>query len=65
MLTVGFIGWRGMVGSVLMNRMQTENDFKKINPIFFSTSTAGGQAPNFGQSNQILQDAYDLNQLAQ
>ena len=45
MLRVGFIGWRGMVGSVLMQRMREENDFAGIEPVFFSTSNAGGAAP--------------------
>ena len=43
--TVGLVGWRGMVGSVLMDRMQAEGDFDLIEPIFFSTSNAGGAAP--------------------
>ena len=42
---VGLVGWRGMVGSVLMDRMQTENDFARIEPVFFSTSNTGGAAP--------------------
>ena len=42
---VGLVGWRGMVGSVLMDRMQAEGDFDLIEPIFFSTSNAGGAAP--------------------
>ena len=42
---VGLVGWRGMVGSVLMDRMQAENDFALIEPVFFSTSNAGGAAP--------------------
>ena len=46
-LTVGLVGWRGMVGSVLMQRMQEENDFTGITPVFFSTSNAGGAAPSF------------------
>lgn len=62
MLKVGFIGWRGMVGSVLMQRMLSENDFAKINPIFFSTSDMGGDAPKIS-SNAKLLDAYDLNKL--
>ena len=44
-LKVGMIGWRGMVGSVLMQRMREENDFAGIEPIFFSTSNIGGAAP--------------------
>ncbi|RYF32947.1 MAG: aspartate-semialdehyde dehydrogenase, partial [Comamonadaceae bacterium] len=42
---VGLVGWRGMVGSVLMDRMQAEGDFGLIEPVFFSTSNAGGKAP--------------------
>ena len=45
MLRVGFIGWRGMVGSVLLQRMREENDFAGLEPVFFSTSNAGGAAP--------------------
>ena len=41
-MQVGFVGWRGMVGSVLMQRMQQEGDFETIEPVFFSTSSAGG-----------------------
>ena len=44
---VGLVGWRGMVGSVLMDRMAQENDFALIEPVFFSTSNAGGTAPSF------------------
>ena len=65
-MKVGFIGWRGMVGSVLMERMQTENDFDGIHAVFFSTSNAGGAAPNFGGTSEaVLQDAYDLDVLSQ
>lgn len=64
-LTVGLVGWRGMVGSVLMQRMQEEGDFHGITPIFFSTSNAGGQAPTFdGVAPSVLQDAHDINALA-
>ena len=63
MLKVGFVGWRGMVGSVLMERMRSNADFKKINPVFFSTSNASGIAPNMGQSQNKLLDAYDINAL--
>ena len=45
MKKVGFIGWRGMVGSVLMDRMVQENDFANLNPVFFTTSQAGQPAP--------------------
>ena len=44
-MRVGFVGWRGMVGSVLMQRMGDERDFELIDPVFFSTSNAGGQGP--------------------
>lgn len=65
-MKVGFVGWRGMVGSVLMQRMQEEKDFKHINNAhFFSTSAIGKPAPNFGQSAGNLLDAHDLNVLAQ
>ena len=62
--TAGFIGWRGMVGSVLMQRMQDEGDFDLINPVFFSTSNAGGAAPSFADGAGKLQDAYDVETLA-
>ncbi|WP_028358114.1 aspartate-semialdehyde dehydrogenase [Brackiella oedipodis] len=61
--SVGFVGWRGMVGSVLMDRMQQENDFANINPVFFSTSSAGGAAPSWAQGAGSLQDAYDIDSL--
>lgn len=48
MKNVGFIGWRGMVGSVLMQRMVEERDFDAIRPVFFSTSQLGQAAPSFG-----------------
>lgn len=64
-MKVGFVGWRGMVGSVLMQRMQEENDFAHIpEAFFFTTSNAGGNAPDFGQAEKTLLDANDLNQLA-
>ena len=47
---VGLIGWRGMVGSVLMDRMRAERDFDLIEPVFFTTSQAGAKAPNFGSA---------------
>lgn len=64
-MLVGLVGWRGMVGSVLMNRMVEENDFTHFTPMFFSTSNAGGKAPNFGVDAGILQDAYDIQALSQ
>ncbi|MGB2182250.1 MAG: hypothetical protein ACPHYA_08470, partial [Pseudomonadales bacterium] len=48
MKRLGLVGWRGMVGSVLMQRMQEENDFQHIEPVFFTTSQAGQAAPDFG-----------------
>lgn len=65
-MKVGFVGWRGMVGSVLMQRMKEENDFKHINNAhFFSTSASGTAAPDFGQSAKTLLNAHDLDALAQ
>lgn len=63
MKTVGLVGWRGMVGSVLMQRMQEENDFALIEPVFFSTSNAGGAAPSHAKGERTLQDANDLDAL--
>lgn len=60
MKKVGIVGWRGMVGSVLMDRMRTEKDFDLFEPVFFSTSNAGGPSPNVGTSSGVLQDANDL-----
>ena len=66
MQKVGFVGWRGMVGSVLMDRMQEEHDFDKIIPTFFTTSQAGQPAPTFaGKEAGVLVDANDLNALKQ
>ena len=66
MKTTGLIGWRGMVGSVLMHRMAEENDFALFNPRYFSTSNAGGTAPVFGgkEADSPLLDAHDLKALA-
>ncbi|CAI2114549.1 aspartate-semialdehyde dehydrogenase [Serratia fonticola] len=65
MKNVGFIGWRGMVGSVLMQRMTEERDFDAIRPVFFSTSQLGAAAPSFGGQQQgTLQDAYDVEALS-
>ena len=50
MRLVGLVGWRGMVGSVLMDRMQAEGDFALIEPVFFSTSAAGGKAPAYAKN---------------
>jgi aspartate-semialdehyde dehydrogenase len=63
-LRVGIIGWRGMVGSVLLARMRAERDFNLIEPVFFSTSQAGGKAPEVGCAVGPLADAHDLSQLA-
>ncbi|WP_444924542.1 aspartate-semialdehyde dehydrogenase [Microbulbifer sp. DLAB2-AF] len=65
MQKIGFIGWRGMVGSVLLERMSAEDDFAHIaEPIFFSTSNAGGKAPDIGRDLPPLGDAYDIDALA-
>ncbi|GEO93823.1 aspartate-semialdehyde dehydrogenase [Kocuria flava] len=63
---VGFVGWRGMVGSVLVQRMQEEGDFAGIDPVFFSTSSAGRTAPDPAGTGDpgVLQDAYDLEALS-
>lgn len=64
MQNVGFIGWRGMVGSVLMDRMVEENNFANINPIFFTTSQAGQKAPVFGGKEAgELKNAFDIEEL--
>ncbi len=57
---VGLVGWRGMVGSVLMDRMVAEGDFNHIEPVFFSTSNAGGAAPAMAKNEKTLKDAYDI-----
>ena len=61
---VGFVGWRGMVGSVLMQRMQEEHDFKEFDSTFFSTSQTGNAAPSFSGSQSTLKDAHDIKELA-
>lgn len=63
MLRTGFIGWRGMVGSVLLQRMREEKDFPGLDPVFFSTSNVGGEAPVEAGSRGILHDAHDLKEL--
>ncbi|HSR02349.1 MAG TPA: aspartate-semialdehyde dehydrogenase [Methylophilaceae bacterium] len=63
MLKVGFVGWRGMVGSVLMQRMMQENDFVDIEPQFFTTSQTGAKAPNIGKDSPPLQDAKNIDAL--
>jgi len=64
MLKIGFVGWRGMVGSVLMGRMKEEGDFKDYEAVFFSTSNVGGKGPDVGMEIPVLQDAYDTKLLA-
>jgi aspartate-semialdehyde dehydrogenase len=64
MKTVGFVGWRGMVGSVLMQRMREENDFALIEPVFFSTSSVGGEGPaDLGRGVPRLKDAKNIDEL--
>jgi aspartate-semialdehyde dehydrogenase len=60
---VGLVGWRGMVGSVLMDRMIAEGDFGLIEPVFFSTSNAGGKAPAQAKNETTLQDAHNIDAL--
>ena len=60
---VGLVGWRGMVGSVLIDRMIQEKDFDLIEPLFFSTSNAGGAAPAQAKNEKTLQNAFDIDQL--
>ncbi len=62
-MKVGFVGWRGMVGSVLMGRMLEENDFADIEPVFFTTSNVGGAGPDVGVDTPPLKDAYDIEAL--
>ncbi len=63
MKRVGLIGWRGMVGSVLMQRMREEGDFAVIDPVFFTTSQVGGVGPDVGKDVPPLKDAYDVDEL--
>lgn len=63
MLKVGFVGWRGMVGSVLMQRMMQENDFVDIEPQFFTTSQTGAVAPDIGKDSPALKDAKNIDEL--
>ena len=63
-MRVGLVGWRGMVGSVLMARMQAENDFALIDePVFFTTSNIGGQGPGIGKTTAPLKDAHSIAEL--
>jgi aspartate-semialdehyde dehydrogenase len=64
MKKLGLIGWRGMVGSVLMQRMREEGDFSVVEPVFFTTSQAGQSAPDVGQSAQTLKSASDIAELS-
>ncbi len=63
MKRVGMVGWRGMVGSVLMQRMRTEGDFALIEPVFFTTSQVGGAGPAIGKEVPALKDARDISAL--
>ncbi len=63
MMRVGFIGWRGMVGSVLMGRMHEEKDFNLVEPVFFTTSNVGGKAPDIGKDVPALKDAKNIDEL--
>ena len=65
MALTGLVGWRGMVGSVLIDRMQAEGDFDLIEPVFFSTSNAGGKAPAQAKNETTLKDAFDIEALKQ
>ncbi|MBI5898722.1 MAG: aspartate-semialdehyde dehydrogenase [Rhodocyclales bacterium] len=63
MKRVGLVGWRGMVGSVLMQRMREESDFALIEPVFFTTSNVGGKAPDFAAGAPALKDARSIDEL--
>ena len=63
MLKLGIVGWRGMVGSVLMERMRAANDFNDLETVFFSTSQAGQPGPDIGRSTPPVADAYDEKRL--
>jgi len=63
MMRVGIVGWRGMVGSVLVQRMRDERDFDHLEPVFFSTSQAGGQGPAIGKPVENVKNATDLGEL--
>jgi aspartate-semialdehyde dehydrogenase len=63
MLRVGIVGWRGMVGSVLVQRMREERDFDHVEPVFFSTSQAGGKGPAIGKSVESVKNATDVAEL--
>jgi aspartate-semialdehyde dehydrogenase len=59
-MRIGFVGWRGMVGSVLMQRMLEERDFDHLEPTFFTTSQFGGKGPAIGRDTPPLKDAADV-----
>ncbi|MFL6573071.1 MAG: aspartate-semialdehyde dehydrogenase, partial [Burkholderiales bacterium] len=63
MVRTGIIGWRGMVGSVLVQRMREERDFEHIEPVFLSTSQAGGKAPEVGRAVEPVMNAMDVAEL--
>src|SRR6202165_3455150 len=63
MMRVGFVGWRGMVGSVLLQRMQEESDFALLEAVFFSTSKIGGTGPFICKDSAALKDAHAIEQL--
>jgi len=63
MKKTGFVGWRGMVGSVLMERMAEEQDFRHIDPVFFTTSQVGQDGPDIGSGATVLEDAFNLDAL--
>ena len=66
MKKLGLVGWRGMVGSVLMQRMVEEGDFALVEPVFFTTSSVGGKAPTLGgKDGGVLQDAMSIDTLKQ
>ena len=65
MMKVGLVGWRGMVGSVLMGRMREEHDFDHIEPVFFTTSNVGGKSPDIGRDLPPLKDASSIDDLKQ
>jgi len=64
MINVGFVGWRGMVGSVLMERMLAEKDFTGFEPLFFTTSQVGQKGPEIGLEIPLLEDAYNIEKLS-
>ncbi len=63
MLRVGIVGWRGMVGSVLVQRMREERDFDHVEPVFFSTSQAGGRGPDIGKPLDAVRSALEVGEL--